>query len=72
MGRMTPMFIREPFWNFTYQLPQAYYVAVNPKDACMPEELEGNGTIIYEDIAAVLRDTLSLRNASKEERNAVS
>lgn len=64
VGRMTPMFIREPFWNFTDQLPQAYYVAVNPKDACMPEELEGKGTIIYEDIAAVLRDTLSLRNAS--------
>lgn len=33
VGRMTPMFIQEPFWNLTYQLPDAYYISINPKDA---------------------------------------
>jgi NAD-dependent SIR2 family protein deacetylase len=30
VGRMTPMFIQEPFWNLTYQLPDAFYITVNP------------------------------------------
>lgn len=33
VGRMTPMFIQEPFWNLTYALPQAFYITINPKDA---------------------------------------
>ena len=29
VGRMTPMFIQEPFWHLTGTLPDAYYVCVN-------------------------------------------
>lgn len=65
---MTPMFIREPFWNLTYQIPQAYYIAINPKDAQMPKELSGKGSIFQEDIAAVLHDAVSVRNGKQIEK----
>lgn len=58
VGRMTPMFIQEPFWNLTYALPQAFYITVNPKDALLPEELSSKGLAIKEDIAIVLRDAV--------------
>ena len=56
VGRMTPMFIQEPFWNLTYSLPQAYYITINPKDALLPQALSQKGWAIKEDIAAVLQD----------------
>lgn len=40
---MTPMFIHEPFWQLTYQLPFAYYISINLKDALLPEALEDKG-----------------------------
>lgn len=60
VGRMTPMFIQEPFWNLTAALPRAYYITINPKDALLPEELAGKGWAIREDIAPVLRDAAAL------------
>lgn len=54
VGRMTPMFIREPFWNMTYSWSQAFYIAINPKDALLPKELKEKGITIKEDIADVL------------------
>lgn len=65
VGRMTPMFIQEPFWNLTYSLPRAYYITVNPKDALLPRELAQKGWAIREDIAPVLRDAAALA-AGKE------
>ena len=67
VGRMTPMFIQEPFWNLTYQLPQAYYIAINPKDALLPKELKGKGRAIKEDIALVLGD--AVKDKDKMEKN---
>ena len=61
VGRMTPMFIQEPFWNLTYQLPQAFYITINPKDALLPKELEKKGLAIKEDIAVVLREAMALK-----------
>lgn len=61
VGRMTPMFIQQPFWNMTYALPKAFYINVNPKDACMPRQLEGKGALIPEDIAVVLADAVELK-----------
>lgn len=66
VGRMTPMFIQEPFWNLTYTLPKAYYISINPKDACMPQQLEGKGTLIPKDIAAVLADAAALKKQETE------
>lgn len=56
VGRMTPMFIQQPFWNLTYSLPDAFYITVNPKDAVIPRELKNKGLAIHEDIAKVLTD----------------
>lgn len=60
MGRMTPMFIQEPFWNMTYSWPNAFYITINPKDAIVPEELKQKGLAIHEDIARVLADTKTI------------
>lgn len=60
VGRMTPMFIQEPFWNMTYSWPNAFYITINPKDAIVPEELKQKGLAIYEDIARVLADAKTI------------
>ena len=56
VGRMTPMFIQEPFWNMTYAWQNAFYITINPKDAIVPEELKQKSLAIREDIAKVLSD----------------
>ena len=56
VGRMTPMFIQEPFWNLTLALPDAYYVAVNDRYDFLPKQLEDKGVAVRGDIARVLRD----------------
>ena len=61
VGRMTPMFIQQPFWNLTYSLPRAFYISINPRDALMAPEIEGKGELIHEDIAAVLEETVRLK-----------
>lgn len=60
VGRMTPMFIQEPFWNMTYSWPNAFYITINPKDAIVPEELKQKGLAIHEDIARVLADAKTI------------
>ena len=57
VGRMTPMFIQEPFWDLTYAWPGAFYITINPRDAIVPDELKNKGMAIREDIAKVLADT---------------
>ena len=57
VGRLTPMFIQEPFWNLTYSLPNAEYVSVNDRYDFLPVEIENKGMVIIEDIAKVLSDT---------------
>src|SRR5699024_4514027 len=57
--RMTPMFIKESFWNMTYSFPNAYYITINPNDAVVPRELNEKGLAIKEDIARVLQDALN-------------
>jgi NAD-dependent SIR2 family protein deacetylase len=59
VGTMTPMFIKEPFWNMTYSWPDAFYITINPKDALLPRELKDKGLAIHEDIAVVLQDALN-------------
>lgn len=56
VGRMTPMFIQEPFWNLTLSLPDAHYIAVNDKYNFLPQQLEDKGMVIVSDIAQVLED----------------
>lgn len=56
VGRLTPMFIQEPFWNLTLGLPDAFYIAVNDKYDYLPKQLSDKGSVIVADIAQVLRD----------------
>lgn len=67
VGRMTPMFIQEPFWNLTYQLPQAFYITINPKDALLPKMIADKGLAIKEDIAKVLREAVELTTKHMED-----
>ena len=67
VGRMTPMFIQEPFWQMTYAWPDAYYITINPRDALVPEELKQKGFAIYEDIAKVLADARKNFNEGQNE-----
>ena len=56
VGRLTPMFIQEPFWNLTLSFPHARYIAINDKYDFLPKQLEDKGMTIVADIAQVLRD----------------
>ena len=58
VGRMTPMFIQEPFWNLTLNLPDAYYIAVNAQYDFLPKDIEEKGMVIKGDIAKVLKDAV--------------
>ena len=67
VGRMTPMFIQEPFWNLTYSLPKAFYITINPKDAILPREIEQKGLAIKEDIALVLQEAVRVKKEENKE-----
>lgn len=67
VGRMTPMFIQEPFWQMTYAWPDAYYITINPRDTLVPEELKQKGFAIHEDIAKVLADARKNFNEGQNE-----
>lgn len=56
VGRLTPMFIQEPFWNLTLSLPDAYYISVNAEYDFLPEQIEDKGFCILDDIGKVLKD----------------
>lgn len=56
VGRLTPMFIQEPFWNLTLNLPDAYYISVNAEYDFLPEQIEDKGIVIRGDIGKVLKD----------------
>ena len=56
VGRLTPMFIQEPFWNLTLNLPDAYYISVNAEYDFLPEQIEDKGFCILGDIGKVLKD----------------
>lgn len=58
VGMMTPMFIKEPFINMTYQMPHATYVTINPKHAIVPPEIAHKSLAIERDITQVLAEAL--------------
>ena len=61
VGTMTPMFIKEPFREMTYQLPNGFYISINPEDAMVPREIEEKGLAINEDIARFFQDALKMK-----------
>ncbi|MFB9768943.1 NAD-dependent protein deacetylase [Lactiplantibacillus modestisalitolerans] len=62
VGRLTPMFIQEPFWALTNSLPGAYDVMVNRDFQFLPEQIENKGTAIKGDILKVLKDVRAQLN----------
>ena len=58
VGMMTPMFIKEPFMNMTYQFPNAFYATVNPQHALVPKEIARKSLAISDDIAVTLKQLL--------------
>lgn len=66
VGRMTPMFIQEPFWYLTQKLKDARYVSMNNRPVPMPKSMDDKGMVIVEDIAKSMRD-LRDRMVEKDE-----
>ena len=62
VGRMTPMFIQEPFWNLTYNLPNAFYISINPQHAIVPQEIAHKGLAIHDDIDKILKEVIQYGN----------
>lgn len=56
VGRMTPMFIQEPFWALTATFKGAYDVMINRDFEFLPEQIEAKGQAIKADIAQTLTD----------------
>lgn len=63
VGRITPMFIQEPFWNLTLSLPHANYASVNRDYAYLPVQIGAQGIAIQADIAQVLTDVREQLNS---------
>lgn len=55
VGRMTPMFIQEPFWEMTQYMPQSFYININPKDALTNPVIKERSLLIGDDINEVLK-----------------
>ena len=68
VGRLTPMFIQEPFWMLTASNPRATYVTVNAKNPLAPRELSGRALKVEGDITQALRvATEAARKAATED-----
>lgn len=55
VGMNTPSIIKYPFWQMTYNNPDAYYVCVNYGETFVPSEISKKSICIQNDINNVLR-----------------
>jgi NAD-dependent SIR2 family protein deacetylase len=65
VGMNTPVIIKFPFWKYTQDDPEAFYVCVNRGEAYCPNEIEKRSVCINGDIAEVLRSAVDVQRASK-------
>lgn len=54
VGMNTPGIIKFPFWNMTYQNPNAFYACVNLGEVYAPKEIFGRAVCVDGDIAEVV------------------
>ena len=59
VGRMTPMFIQEPFWEMTHYLKNSFYININPKDAVTSPIIQDRSLLIKDDINEVLKEAVN-------------
>lgn len=55
VGRMTPMFIQQPFWEMTNYLPNSFYINFNPKDALTNPAIADRSLLIQSDTEEALK-----------------
>lgn len=68
VGSMTPMFIKEPFWNYVYQWPGgAFYLPITKNDCYVPREIVDRSMAIDGDIASVLGRAVELKRRRTKE-----
>lgn len=60
VGRMTPMFIQEPFWEMTNYMPQSFYIDFNPRDALTNPAIKDRSLLINSDTAKALQNISEL------------
>ena len=48
VGRMTPMFIQEPFWELTNSLKDEYFFSLNLKNQLCRDSLEDRELLFWE------------------------
>lgn len=65
VGRMTPMFIQEPFWEMTNYMPDSFYVNINPKDALTHQQIAERSLLIHDDINTILEEAVNQMEDSK-------
>lgn len=56
VGYNTPVIIKYPFWQRTYDNPEATYACINFSDAECPEQIKDRAILIEGDIGEVLED----------------
>lgn len=61
VGRLTPMFIQEPFWQLTYSLKNSFYISVNTEHCFLPKFISDRGMVIKGDLGAVLHQAALLK-----------
>lgn len=59
VGGNTPVIIKYPFWRFTRENPNAFYVCVNLEQSPLPIELAGRSLCLQGDISRVLAEACS-------------
>ena len=65
VGRLTPMFIQEPFWNLTLNFEDAFYIAVNDQYDFLPQQIEEKGFVIKADIGRTLEDAAEMKGGMR-------
>ena len=56
VGGNTPVIIKYPFWQMTYQNPKATYACMNLSEAYCPAEIKRQSICINADIGAILKE----------------
>lgn len=67
VGRMTQMFIQEPFWEMTHSMPNSYYININPKDAITSPDITDRSLLIDDDINEVLKEAAEIISGGQHE-----